>query len=58
MHDIKIGTLISADKVESVMPKLISYGFETFSITFWKTLGGCDLVKLADSVKRILADTD
>ncbi len=58
MHDIKIGTLISADKVESVMPKLIPYGFETFSITFWKTLGGCDLVKLADSVQRILAGTN
>lgn len=58
MHDIKIGTLISADKVESVMPKLIPYGFETFSITFWKTLGGCDLEKLADSVRRILDGTN
>jgi len=34
MHDIKIGTLISAGNVKKIMPKLIPYGFESFSITF------------------------
>ena len=54
MHDIKIGTLIGAENVNKIMPKLIPYGFETFSITFWETIGDWDLEKLAQDVKKIL----
>ena len=57
MHDIKIGTLISAPDVMEVMPKLIPYGFETFSITFWETTKGWDLEQLAKDVKEILNGT-
>ena len=57
MHDIKIGTLVSAGNVNKVMPKLVPYGFESFSITFWENLGDCDLRALADDVKRILDGT-
>ena len=58
MHDIKIGTLVSAGNVTKVMPKLIPHGFETFSITFWETIGDWDLEQLAKDVKDILAGTD
>jgi len=57
MHDIKIGTLVSAGNVKKVMPKLIPHGFETCSITFWETTGGNDLEVLANDVKDILKDT-
>jgi len=58
MHDIKIGTLISVGNVRKIMPKLIPYGFETFSITFWETIGDVDLEMLAKDVKSILAGTN
>lgn len=58
MHTIKIGTLISADNVKKVMPKLITYGFETFSITFWETTKEWDLELLAKEVKEILKGTN
>jgi len=58
MHEIKIGTLITADNVKKVMPKLIPHGFETFSITFWETIGDCDLEALAKDVKNILNGSD
>jgi len=58
MHDIKIGTLVSAGNVKKVMPKLIEYGFETFSITFWETIGDWDLEQLAKDTKAVLAGTN
>ena len=57
MHDIKIGTMISAPDVKEVMPKLIPYGFETFSITFWETTKGWDLEQLAKDIQEILYGT-
>ena len=58
MHEIKIGTLISAENVKKMMPKLIPYGFETFSITFWETIADTDLQQLANDVHSILDGTD
>ena len=58
MHDIKIGTLVTAANVGKVMPKLIPYGFETFSITFWETIGDACLETLAKETKEILKGTD
>jgi len=58
MHEIKIGTLVSAGLVKKTMPKLIEYGFETFSITFWETVGDCNLEELAQDVREILAGTN
>ena len=58
MQDIKIGTLVSVDNVKKVMPKLIPYGFETFSITFWESIGDCDLEVLAKDVSEILKGTE
>jgi len=58
MHEIKIGTLVSAGLVKKTMPKLIDYGFETFSITFWETVGDCNLEELARDVREILTGTN
>ena len=57
MHDIKIGTLVSAGNVRKIIPKLVPYGFESFSITFWETIGNVDLKLLAKDVNEMLAGT-
>ena len=36
--------------------QILPYGFESFSITFWQTLGGADLKKLASEVKAVIGD--
>lgn len=58
MNNIKIGTLVSVDNVRKIIPKLIPYGFETFSITFWETTGDWDLELLAKDVKEMLKETN
>ena len=50
---IRIGTLArpSANYLKQILP----LGFESFSITWWETLGDTDLKKLAADVKKTLA---
>ena len=53
--DIRIGTLVNggpntADYIRQILP----HGFESFTITFWQTLGGTDLKMLAAEVKEVL----
>ena len=57
-HDIRIGTLVSSgrDSAEYIR-QILPHGFESFSITFWQTLGDTDLVRLADEVRTVLDDT-
>lgn len=57
MHEkqIRIGTLVqgglpTAEYTRQILP----YGFESFTITFWETLGGVDLARLADEVSEVL----
>ena len=47
MKQIRIGTLVSADVALSVIPNIVEHGFESFSITFWKTIGDIDVAELA-----------
>ena len=61
MHDqaIRIGTLVSrgmgsADYIREILP----HGFESFSITFWQTLDGANLKKLAKDVNQALEGSD
>jgi sugar phosphate isomerase/epimerase len=57
--DIRIGTLVNGGpNTASVIRQIKSYGFESFSITFWQTLGGTDLVRLAEEVKEAIGDDD
>lgn len=55
---IRIGTLVnrgagSPDYIRQILP----HGFESFSITFWKTIGQTDLRKLAREVTQTLGDS-
>ncbi|OGV64676.1 MAG: sugar phosphate isomerase [Lentisphaerae bacterium RIFOXYB12_FULL_65_16] len=52
---IRIGTL--AQPKASYIKQILPHGFESFSITFWQTLGETDLKKLAREVKEVLADS-
>ena len=57
-QDIRLGTLVSrgarsADYIAQILP----HGFESFEITFWQELGGCDLKALAGDVRRVLDGT-
>ena len=58
MHDVKIGTLVNARNAKKMIPKLIPYGFETFSITFGDTVGDWDLELLAEEVNKLLEGTN
>lgn len=57
MEQIKIGTCIPGDKVESWLPHFVKAGFETVSINFHMTLNGTDLVELSKKVKEIIGDS-
>ncbi|MCP4398894.1 MAG: sugar phosphate isomerase/epimerase, partial [bacterium] len=56
---IRIGTLVKGQAgFEEYIRQLLPYGFESFSIMFWQTLGNADLNEMAARVKDVLADTD
>jgi len=60
MHkDIRIGTLVQgANNPVEYIKQILPYGFESFSITFWQTLGGTDLKKLADELMPVINESD
>jgi len=54
-ENIRIGTLVSgADKTGAYIRQILPHGFESFSITFWQTLGNINLETLASQVKDAL----
>jgi len=58
MNNIRIGTLVEGSKAVSVIPQILPHGFESFSLTFWQTTGGLDLVKLSEDLKAVLEGKD
>ena len=53
--DIRIGTLVPAhDRTAEVIGQLLPHGFETFQISFGRSLGDVDLGGMADRVRRQL----
>jgi hypothetical protein len=53
--DIRIGTLVPAhDRTAEVIRQLLPHGFETFQISFGKSVGDADLSGLADVVRQVL----
>lgn len=58
MKQIEIGTCIPGSNVEEWLPHMVRAGFETISINFHMTLNGIDLVRLADTTKKILEGTN
>ena len=59
-RDIRIGTLVKGDRpdVGHAIRSLLPHGFECFQITFWRTLGGVDLERLADEVMAAIDGCD
>lgn len=56
---IRIGTLVnSGDNPPAYIRQILPHGFESFSISFWQTLGGADLQRMAAEVKEALAGHD
>jgi sugar phosphate isomerase/epimerase len=57
-QDIRIGTLVNGnEKTANYIKQILPHGFESFSITFWQTIGNTVLSRLADEVTEVLADT-
>ncbi len=57
--DIRIGTLVqSSMNPPAYIKEVVQHGFESFQITFWKTIGDTDLKRLAGEVREALAGTD
>ncbi len=53
--DIRIGTLVPAhDRTAEIVGQLLPHGFETFQVSFGRTLGGFDPAPLADALRRVL----
>jgi len=58
MHNetVRIGTLVNAgQKSPDYIRQILPHGFESFQISFWQELGGCDLKKLAAETREALA---
>ena len=57
---IRIGTLVNCngkDKPGSYIRQILPHGFESFSLSFWKTIGQTDLKALAREVKDALGES-
>lgn len=57
LEKIRIGTLAGGHKGARYIAQILPHGFESISITFWQTLGGVNLKKLAQEVKETLGDS-
>ena len=57
-EQIRIGTLVNgSDGTAGYIRQILPHGFESFSITFWQTLGNTDLKALAGKVEDALGDS-
>ena len=57
-ENIRIGTLVGCGaKAPAYIRQIQHHGFESYSLTWWKTLGDTNLEKLADELKPVLAET-
>lgn len=56
---IRIGTLVNgANKAPAYIKQILPHGFESFSLTFWQTIGGVNLVQLAEEIRETLSGHD
>jgi sugar phosphate isomerase/epimerase len=54
--DIRIGTLVPAhDRTPEILAQLLPLGFETFQLSFGRSVGDFDLRRLAERVRPVLA---
>jgi len=53
---IRIGTLVNGGPgTKAFIQEILPYGFESFSVTFWQTIGRTDLKRLAAEVREAIA---
>jgi sugar phosphate isomerase/epimerase len=53
--DIRIGTLVPAhDRTAEVIAQLLPHGFESFQVSFGRTVGDFDVSGLAERIRRVL----
>lgn len=53
--DIRIGTLVPAhERTAEVIRQLVPLGFETFQVSFGRTVGDFGIEPLADAIRRVL----
>ena len=56
--DIRIGTLVKAEKdAPGTIEQLLTHGFESFELVFWRHIDDVDLEKLARDVGQVLDAT-
>jgi len=55
---IRIGTMVPDKNPPEYIRQILPQGFESFSISFWKTLGGADLKTMAAGVGKVLAGSN
>ena len=56
---IRIGTLVAGNKRPGeYIRQILPHGFESFSLTWWQTLGDSDLKQVAKEVKEVLAGSN
>ena len=56
--NIRIGTMVHADRAAETIESILSYGFESFQISFGHHIGDIDLPTLADRVRDVLAKSE
>jgi sugar phosphate isomerase/epimerase len=54
---IRIGTMVSCQDKAEYIRQILPHGFESFSLSWWQSMGKTDLKSLAKEVKTTLADT-
>jgi sugar phosphate isomerase/epimerase len=55
--DIRIGTLVPAhDRTAEVIRQLLPHGFESFQVSFGRSVGAADVAGIAAAVRRVLGD--
>ncbi len=55
---IRIGTLVGAPDKAGYIRQILRHGFESFSLTFWQSIGDTDLKAVAREVNEVLADSN
>lgn len=52
---IRIGTLVNGNHSDTIIPQIVSHGFESFNLTFWQLTGQYDLKVLAARLQELSA---
>ncbi|HUS40937.1 MAG TPA: sugar phosphate isomerase/epimerase family protein [Pirellulales bacterium] len=57
-NDIRIGTIVFAEKAVAHIPQMANHGFESFQLTFGHQIGELDVESLADQLCKMSEDAD